>query len=181
MWNMGGERQKQFTQIFVVCLNLCFSPHICDAYFVSGTVHLFDEYFLNTYYMPGTVSEAEDTTINNIDDGAFIVWEILALYIHYLPKSFSSMFQNTHTHTLVCASPNRNFLKTANCFIFHSFNQNISTECLLLWVRHCSWHWGNISKWERQNLHPQGDCVLKTKKIISDIDKWHEKIKRAIW
>lgn len=70
---MGGERQKQFTQIFVVCLNLCFSPNICDAHFVSGTVHLFDEYFLNTYYMPGTVLETEDTTTNNIDDGAFIV------------------------------------------------------------------------------------------------------------
>lgn len=53
-------------------LNLCFSPNICDANLVSGTIHLLDEYFLNTYYKPGTVPETEDIMMNSIDD-AFTV------------------------------------------------------------------------------------------------------------
>lgn len=77
MWNMEGERHKPFTQVFVVCHNfLCFSPNICDAHFLSGTIHLFDKYFLSTYCKPGTVPETEDTTMSNIDDGYFIVWEM---------------------------------------------------------------------------------------------------------
>lgn len=67
-----GERHKPFTEIFVVHLNFLIFLQIFVMHDFCQAPSIYSTNFY-WFYIPGSVPEFSDTTMNNIDDGAFTV------------------------------------------------------------------------------------------------------------